>query len=108
MRQPRAKYDARYRLTEGYRDSQERYRHNHLERVRANRRAAQRRRRERQKLPAGAATALAGIERSLARAREPALIKRLSDACAGLRRLYGLPETPFEETGDLRKRKCSQ
>lgn len=111
MRRYRARhpeYDADYRLTEGYRDSQERYRRDHPERVKANHRAAQRRRRERQNLPAGAAAALAGLERSLSRATEPALVKKLRDACARLRSLYSLPAAPYEETGDLRRRKVME
>jgi hypothetical protein len=100
--------EAAYRRTAAHADARRRYRAKNIERVRAADRAAHRRQRERAGLSAGARAALMALERSLARAREPALIKRLSDACAGLRRLYGLQEAPFEETGDLRKRKCSQ
>ena len=105
MRQPRSKYDARYRLTQSYADSQRRYRESNLDRVRANRRAAQRRRRERAKLPAGAAAALATLERSLMRATEPALVKRLTGAVANLRKLYVLPEPTYDDKGDMRRRK---
>lgn len=63
--------------------------------------------RAKEKLPPGARAALAAMERSLARASEPGLVKRLSDACVSLRRLYELPDAPYRETGDLRRQKVS-
>ena len=77
------------------------------ERHRADSRASARRWRERRHLSPGAQSALIAVQRALGHTREAGLRKRLGEALANLRRLYGLPEAQFEETGDLKKRRSS-
>lgn len=97
--------EAAYRQKESYRESQRRYARSERGREKSRRNTA--RWRERQKIPAGAATALMSLERSLRAATEQALVKKLRGAITNLRRLYGLPEAPFQETGDMRRRKVN-